>query len=213
MVLVVCYVFLGIFLNFSLQHFRLSVAFSPFLGLFGLQKAAFWLFSPHPHFYFLSNKRQRYIPDISIWQVIVRNWTIGENGEIVVSWTLSFIWSMYDVTPGFLLRVGSYQQVRGPINKKNSLNSYVRYSWFANAAFCPKYIMETKIQTNPNSLLQFFQSLLVLATVLFKLFGQKTVCSPPYMTVIRNKGAQTAHQGWGGARFLPPSSVCLDRIL
>ena len=121
MVLGVCHVFLGIFMNFSLQHFRFSVAFSPFFGLFGLLKA----FSPHSclrhfvqgkksksgllqakktqkrasgnrkkemlqasvqknapkntthpqnhisvHFYFLSNKRQRYIPFFGYKQIL-----------------------------------------------------------------------------------------------------------------------------------------------
>ena len=46
MVLGVCCVFLGIFLNFSLQHFRFSVAFSPFLGLFWPEEGRFLTFFP-----------------------------------------------------------------------------------------------------------------------------------------------------------------------
>ena len=46
MVLGVCCVFLGIFLNFSLQHFRFSVAFSPFLGLFWPSEGRFLTFFP-----------------------------------------------------------------------------------------------------------------------------------------------------------------------
>ena len=40
----VCHVFWGIFMNFSLQHFRFSVAFSPFLGLFWPEEGHFLTF-------------------------------------------------------------------------------------------------------------------------------------------------------------------------
>ena len=59
MVLGVCCVFLDIFFNFSLQHFRFSVAFSPFLGLFWPEEGRFLTFFPERNAADMSEEKRK----------------------------------------------------------------------------------------------------------------------------------------------------------